>query len=164
MAGPPRPDAPAPFRIGIDLLRVDELTALLGRSWFRRYVYIDEELRLARGIAGSRAHEFLAGRFAAKEATAKALGCGFSGGVRPRHIGIVRDPRGSPRVRLTEAASAWARGNDVGSVLVSITHKAWVVAAVAVALSSGTGAAAFRLNDLDEVSAELASRHTEEDR
>lgn len=154
----------APFRIGIDLMRVDELAELLGRSWFRRYAYTAAELGHARGLAESRAREFLAGRFAAKEATVKALGCGFSGGLRPRHIGIVRDPQGSPRVRLTDAAGDRARRDGVRSVLVSVSHKGQVVAAAALALSNVTYAPAFGPENLDEMATKLAGRHQEEDR
>jgi len=47
---------------------------------------------------------FLARRFAAKEAVAKALGTGFSEGIAPRDIVIAHDRRGGPRVRYAEAA------------------------------------------------------------
>lgn len=39
---------------------------------------------------------FLARRFAAKEAAAKALGTGFRGGILVREIGVVPGPNGAP--------------------------------------------------------------------
>jgi holo-[acyl-carrier protein] synthase len=125
-------------RIGIDLLRIDELTALLERPWFLEYAYADEERQAAEEMSGSRAREFLTGRFAGKEAVAKALGCGFARGVTPRQIGVLRGPGGAPQVRLTGVAAERAREDDVATVLVSITHKDSLVAAVALALGTKT--------------------------
>ena len=45
-------------------------------------------------------------RFAAKEATAKALGTGLSQGVFWRDMGVVNLPSGAPTMRLTNGAAA----------------------------------------------------------
>ena len=47
---------------------------------------------------------FLAKRFAAKEATAKALGTGFSGGIGMKMICIRHDDSGRPLIELSQAA------------------------------------------------------------
>src|SRR6185437_5974783 len=76
--GPPGGDGHrAMFSLGVDVLRVGDLDRLLTRDWFRRYVYADAELAIASDFGAGRAREFLAGRFAAKEAIAKALGTGW---------------------------------------------------------------------------------------
>ena len=47
--------------------------------------------------------EFFAGRFAAKEAVAKALGMGFVGNMSFQDVQIVRKASGQPEVILTGA-------------------------------------------------------------
>ncbi|WP_296707743.1 holo-ACP synthase [Rhodoblastus sp.] len=44
-------------------------------------------------------------RFAAKEACAKALGCGIGQGVSWRDMGVVNDPFGRPSMELTGGAA-----------------------------------------------------------
>lgn len=118
--------------IGIDLLSVTDLTRLLDRAWFRSYAYTEVELSAALRLGPTRSAEFLAGRFAAKEAVAKALGSGFAGGVRPCQIEI---PPGAPRVRLSSVAAHRAEEACLEGIAVSITHKADLVVAVAFAVS-----------------------------
>ncbi len=125
--------APTPPAVGLDVLDVGELDRLVRRAWFRRYVYAPEELRVAAGFGPERAREFLAGRFAAKEAVLKALGKGLFDGLPPRDIAVGRDPDGTPVVRYRGAA---VRQHQPG-VRVSITHKGAVVAAVAITAPTG---------------------------
>ncbi|MDH5395862.1 MAG: holo-ACP synthase [Gammaproteobacteria bacterium] len=47
---------------------------------------------------------FLAKRFAAKEATAKALGTGFSNGLSLQHIGVQHDAAGKPELEFLAVA------------------------------------------------------------
>ncbi|GAB3981105.1 4'-phosphopantetheinyl transferase superfamily protein [Plantactinospora veratri] len=65
------------MRLGIDLMSVDELDRLTRRAWFIRYAFADAELAHADRLSGERRREFLAGRFAAKEAVLKVLGTGL---------------------------------------------------------------------------------------
>ncbi|MFD6072649.1 MULTISPECIES: holo-ACP synthase [Amycolatopsis] len=88
------------MRIGADLLYLGELD----RPWFRAYVYTESELATAAGFGPDRGREFLAGRFAAKEAVAKAIGTGFADGVAPRQIAVERADSGAALVVLTGGA------------------------------------------------------------
>ena len=63
----------------------------------------------------------LAGRFAAKEATMKALGTGRSRGVLWRDIEVVR-AGGPPQLRLHGGAARRAAAMNVRSSLLTITH------------------------------------------
>ncbi|MEE1781394.1 holo-ACP synthase [Streptomyces sp. SP17BM10] len=119
--------------IGVDLLHIGELDRLLGRPWFRAFAYDAAELATAEAFGPERAREFLAGRFAAKEAVLKALGTGFTGGIRPRDVAVLRSDGGAPVVRLSGAAAARATGLGVADVQVSITHKRDLVLAAALA-------------------------------
>lgn len=120
--------------IGVDLLRVDELDRLLERDWFRAFAYDESELAVASGFGPDRSREFLAGRFAAKEAVLKAIGTGFTAGVKPRQVAITRSTTGNPAVHLSGAAAAHAAELGMSQIQVSITHKADLVLAVAFAL------------------------------
>jgi holo-[acyl-carrier protein] synthase len=64
----------------------------------------------------------LAGRFAAKEATLKALGTGWSADVDWKQIEISNDPSGKPRISLTGYAAELAKAAGATHLLVSISH------------------------------------------
>ena len=69
-----------------------------------------------------------AGKFAAKEAIAKALGTGFGSELSWLDIEIAHDERGKPLVFFSEPAQSRF---DNPNVLVSISHSQEVAAAVA---------------------------------
>ncbi|MEV8456169.1 4'-phosphopantetheinyl transferase superfamily protein [Streptomyces sp. NPDC052095] len=119
------------MRIGADLLHLGELDRLLGRDWFRSFVYAPQELETAGRFGPDRAREFLAGRFAAKEAVLKVLGTGLTGGVRPAQVAVLREADGSPTVHLTGAAATRAATLNLHGVTVTITHKQDLVLAIA---------------------------------
>lgn len=121
------------MRVGIDILRVGELDRLIERAWFRRLIFADSELATAGAMAASRQREFLAGRFAAKEAVLKVLGRGYLQGIRPAEVEIVREGRGGPTVCLHGTARSAAVADGLGSVQVSLSHKDDLVVAVACA-------------------------------
>jgi holo-[acyl-carrier protein] synthase len=79
---------------------------------------------------------FFAGRLAAKEAIAKALGTGFIGNIAMRQVEIARRPDGSPEVHLHGAAKAAADSLGVGRWLISISHTESVAVASAIAVSA----------------------------
>ncbi|WP_411142000.1 holo-ACP synthase [Streptomyces sp. x-80] len=119
--------------IGVDVLRTGELDRLLTRAWFRRYTYAAEELAVADRYGAGRAREFLAGRFAGKEAALKAIRSGVGAGVTPRQVAILREESGAPVVRLSGAAAHRAADLGIAAVQVSIAHKEDLVIAVAIA-------------------------------
>ena len=86
--------------VGVDIVSVARVRRVLERhpARFPRRVLHPEE----RGEYGEHADpsRFLARRFAAKEAIAKALGLGFTGGAYARRIRIGHDARGRPRAVL----------------------------------------------------------------
>ena len=79
---------------------------------------------------------FFAGRLAAKEAIAKALGTGFTGNIAMRQVEIARRSDGSPEVHLHGAAKVAAQDLGVGRWLISISHTESVAIASAIALKS----------------------------
>ena len=88
----------------MDIRRVERTLARFGRRFIRR-CFTDAEIAKAerRYEAGTHIATY-AKRFAAKEACAKALGTGFSGGVYMKDIGVVNDAAGRPTLVLTGGA------------------------------------------------------------
>ena len=116
------------MNIGIDMASISQIARLAARPRFGALVFTPAELAPVESETPRRREEYLAGRFAAKEAVAKVLGTGFVSGVWWRDIEIVPGPRGAPVVRLHRRARTLA----VGPVVVSITHQApWAVAVAA---------------------------------
>jgi len=64
----------------------------------------------------------LAGRFAVKEAVMKALGTGWSSGVRWRDIEVKRHPSGKPIVELHGRAREIQDHMEVTAIHCTITH------------------------------------------
>jgi len=75
---------------------------------------------------------FLAARFAAKEAGAKALGTGFQDGISYKDIEVATEKNGKPSMRFWGRAQARAVALGVTRVHVSLTHGRDVAAAVVV--------------------------------
>ena len=108
--------------IGIDRIEIDRVRTAWRRHGerFHRRVYTDDEwcYCLSRPDPASS----LAARFAAKEATMKAMGRGWEGGIRFRQIEITRNSAGAPGVRFHGAALDYSRSLGAGHSHVSLTH------------------------------------------
>jgi len=122
------------FGIGTDLVQVERIEATYARfgTHFVERLLMPEERALFR--PGRRAARFLAMRFAAKEAIAKALGTGFRYGVWIRDFGFRPDARGKPEVIFSPRGRALADQMGAGEGHVSLTDEAGLVMAVAVLL------------------------------
>jgi len=92
------------YGIGTDIVQVARMAADLERygERFARRILTPRELEEFRGCA--RPPHFLAKRFAAKEAAAKALGTGFRNGLTLRQIGVAHDHYGRPLLEYEGAA------------------------------------------------------------
>lgn len=88
--------------VGIDLVRISRFKAKLDDERFLSKVFHDSELDYA-GMSVNRA-AILAARWAAKEAVAKALGCGFGEELSWRDVVVAREPNGKPFIQLSEKA------------------------------------------------------------
>jgi len=103
---------------GVDLIeiaRIEEVISRHGEHYLKR-VYTPAELEQC----GKRS-ESLAGRFAAKEAAVKALGCGI-GDVTWKEVEILGDEQNAPVLRLYGAAEQKAREQGLVAWSVSISH------------------------------------------
>jgi holo-[acyl-carrier protein] synthase len=106
--------------LGIDLVPIARIQSLLSKHpQAAERIFGPEELAQANALGAARRAEFLAGRFAVKEALCKALG--GPRGVDPRDIECLRGADGAPALTLTgTAASALSRNDQLP--LVSISH------------------------------------------
>ena len=91
-----------------DIRRVEQVMARHGDRFLHRVFTPVERARAARRTPSLHAGTY-AKRFAAKEACAKALGTGFSGGVFHSDLGVVNLPGGQPTMALTGGAAARLR-------------------------------------------------------
>ncbi|MDD5899976.1 MAG: NAD(P)H-hydrate dehydratase [Lachnospiraceae bacterium] len=112
--------------VGTDLVEIARVQKAIGRSVFLERVYTEKE----RELIASRAVR-AAGNFAAKEAVAKALGCGFAG-IAPAEIEILRHSSGQPYVRLHGRAKEKAEAQGVSAIQISITDTAEYAQAYAI--------------------------------
>lgn len=108
--------------IGVDLAEVSRVEALLASAGerFVERVFTSIERQYCDGKA-NRAERYAA-RFAAKEAVMKALGTGWSRGVRWRDIEVDHEAGGRPLVRLQGAAAEHARRLGIQRWSISLTH------------------------------------------
>jgi holo-[acyl-carrier protein] synthase len=116
-------------KVGIDLVEVEDVRAALrahGERYLQR-IYTEGEQRACR-----RDPRRLAARFAAKEATMKALGCGRVP-LAWHTIAVAEDGRGRALIRLSGAAAALAEHARVRHLDLSFTVRDSVGAAVVVA-------------------------------
>ena len=104
--------------VGTDIIEIGRIERTLADfgDRFLRKVFTERE----RARYSTRVSE-LAARFAAKEATSKALGTGIRG-IRWREIEILANRRGKPILILHGAAAARAQALGLVSFDVSLTH------------------------------------------
>ncbi|MGF7536061.1 holo-ACP synthase [Bacillus mexicanus] len=103
------------YGIGIDIIELNRVASMAGRQKrFAERVLMQSELDQYQGLSESRKIEFLAGRFAAKEAFSKAYGTGIGKRLSFQDIEIKKDPNGKPYITCAKLSQA--------AVHVSITH------------------------------------------
>lgn len=108
--------------IGLDLVKISRIRALAER-WHDRFLhrlYTAEERRLSAHRASP--YPFLAGRFAAKEALLKALGTGWSRGVRWLDIQVLNDRAGRPIATVEGRTQALIREAGITGIFISLSH------------------------------------------
>lgn len=121
--------------LGLDLVDISTITLAIARDSTCAASWCTEAELQALGPRASDAKS-VAGRIAAKEAVAKALGVGFAGDVAWQDIEIVPTPTGSVAVQLSGGAYEAAKVLGATRVLVSLSHTNTTAAACAVALGS----------------------------
>jgi holo-[acyl-carrier protein] synthase len=111
------------FGIGTDIVRVARMQKNIERygEKFAERILTTAELEEFRKEI--RQAHFLAKRFAAKEAAAKAMGTGFRDGLMLHHIGVTHDAAGKPMLVFTDEAEAFIRQHGIRNVQVSLADE-----------------------------------------
>lgn len=122
------------FGVGTDiceLVRVQQTYDRFGEHFVRRLL-MDEEQALFN--PDKRPARFLAMRFAAKEATVKAMGTGFAHGMWIRDVGVVNNAWGRPEIIFSERGAAMCEKLGIGDAHVSLSDDAGLIVAFAVVM------------------------------
>lgn len=123
--------------IGVDIVEIARVETILGRTpgfASKYFTNAEQEFCMSRGKPAMH----FAVRFAAKEAVVKALGCGFTHGVAPIDVEILRAVGERPEVVLHGKAADFAKEKDVKDVEVSLSHSQTQAVAFAMAISGST--------------------------
>jgi holo-[acyl-carrier protein] synthase len=119
--------------LGVDICEIARMERAISRHpTLRDRVFTPEEIAYCDSKA--RPAESYAGRFAAREATIKALG-GYRG-RRWQDISVTRHPSGAPMTRLDGNAKRRADSLGVTDVLITFTHEKSSAVAFAIAVRS----------------------------
>jgi holo-[acyl-carrier protein] synthase len=108
--------------LGLDIAEIDRIETVITRhgAAILRRLFTPGEVSYCERHANR--FERYAARFAAKEAAMKALGTGWSHGVRWRDIEVAREPGGKPTLHLAGAAREIADRLGVRNISLTITH------------------------------------------
>ena len=101
--------------IGTDIVKIERIGAIISRSGDRLAQRILSKNEFEQYLVCSDRASWLAKRFVAKEAAAKALGTGFRQGLRFEYLQITNDHLGKPEIEFLQEGSKLA--NKLG-----ITH------------------------------------------
>jgi holo-[acyl-carrier protein] synthase len=109
--------------MGTDIVEISRIRKLLRKNSaeFLSRVYTENELR--ESGAKKNSAEYLAGRWAVKEALSKALGCGIGTDCNWKDICTTNNAKGAPQVRLSGSASKTAKTKGAVKIHVSISHE-----------------------------------------
>lgn len=118
---------------GVDVVSESRIAKLLEshERWADGLFSADER---AIAAEAGRLARFYAGRYAAKEAVAKAMGTGFADGVTVHGIEVLRLRSDAPEIRLSGAAKEMADRLGITRCLISISHCGDMAMASAIAV------------------------------
>jgi holo-[acyl-carrier protein] synthase len=108
--------------LGVDIAEVERIQGAIERQGerFLRRIYTPAEIAYCERFRNK--FERYAGRFAVKEAAMKALGTGWSQGVRWVDIEVTREKGGKPVLALAGEAGKIAERMGVKNIAITITH------------------------------------------
>lgn len=107
--------------VGVDGVKIGRLSRERMSQHILKRLFHPSEMAELEAIKGGEELEFLASRYAAKEALVKALGSGFRG-IYPSDIGVVSDSQGAPHFTLSEEVKARCNLNNK-QLHLSLTHE-----------------------------------------
>ena len=121
------------YGIGTDILRIGRIEQLYGKYGQVLAERLLSRIELLEWRSVGNKTNFLAKRFAAKEAFAKAVHTGLRSPVTLHHISIAHDKLGRPEFVLEPPLQEWLRQQGIGRVHLSLSDDNGAVVAFAVA-------------------------------
>ena len=109
--------------IGTDIVKIERIAAAVERGGERFVQRILTPFEQQQYAAKGSSVSYLAKRFAAKEAAAKALGTGIGRGISWQHMQIENDENGAPMLVLSGPAAERQKQLDARAVHVSIADE-----------------------------------------
>lgn len=111
------------YGIGTDIVHINRMRDDLNKfgDKFARRILTEAEFSEFQGKSNQAA--FLAKRFAAKEATAKAMGTGFSQGLSLHHIGVEHDEAGKPVLDFSGVAEKFLQEKQIKQTHLSLADE-----------------------------------------
>ncbi|MDB4861669.1 holo-ACP synthase [Pirellulaceae bacterium] len=117
----------------IECLRIAKMIEKHGELFLNR-VYTQSEIAYCSSRKG--ANQSYAGRWAVKEAVLKAMGTGWSRGIRWKDIEVVTDLTGKPSVAIHGVAKEICDELGISEVLISLSHCRSHATATAIAVGN----------------------------
>ncbi|MAW23577.1 MAG: holo-ACP synthase [Porticoccaceae bacterium] len=119
--------------IGTDIIDIQRIADAIERQGDKFVQRILTQSEISEYQARGHSVSFLAKRFAAKEAIAKALGTGIGRGISFQHMIISNNAEGAPQVELQDNAAERLNQLDGTNVLLSLSdEKNYAIAYVAI--------------------------------
>jgi holo-[acyl-carrier protein] synthase len=119
--------------IGTDIVEIKRIADVLERQGDKFIQRILTESEILEYQARGDSVPFLAKRFAAKEAIAKALGTGIGRGISFQHMIVSNDSEGAPQVELQANAAERLKQIGGSNVLLSLSdEKNYALAYIAI--------------------------------
>jgi holo-[acyl-carrier protein] synthase len=109
------------FGIGTDLVHIPRMQSLLDKHGDKIASRILSDTEFAEFKLQLKPAAYLAKRFAAKEAAAKALGTGFRDGLSLRHIVVGNNALGKPELSFELAGLTLTKQLHIGRSLLSLS-------------------------------------------
>jgi holo-[acyl-carrier protein] synthase len=107
--------------VGVDIVEIRRIaTALEGSATMAKRVFTPKEIGYC--SQSKQQYQHFAGRFAAKEATLKALGTGWQGGIRWTDVEVIAEANGRPSLALHRKAQELFEKSGASRAHLSITH------------------------------------------
>ena len=121
------------YGIGTDILRIERIEQLYDKYGQALAERLLSRIELLEWRSVGNKTNFLAKRFAAKEAFAKAVHTGLRSPVTLHHISIAHDKLGRPEFVVEPPLQEWLRQQGIGRVPLSLSDDNGAVVAFAVA-------------------------------
>lgn len=121
------------MKVGNDIVDVKRFFELVLNKKFVERVFTEaEQAHIKQAKDRQKQAERMAGKFSAKEAVLKALGCGISEGVSLKEIEILPDEKGAPKVHMFGECLSKFNAMKEEQIEVSISNTAEYATAVCV--------------------------------